>query len=337
MTAAMSPQTAVSRVRQQMLARLDALPLRVGTRGSPLALIQTRGFLDVLRPFCPVLPNKDVFEEHIIRTTGDAIKDRRLAEIGGKGLFAREIHEALLEYRIDLAVHSLKDLETSLPAGIVLACTLKREDARDALIFGTSGARVDPTNPLACLPSRAIVGTSSMRRQAQVLHVRPDVVVRALRGNVQTRLNAVGSDVCTATLLACAGLKRLGLADRAAIVLDTEIMVPAAGQGIVGVTVRADDIELRELLGAIEDPEAKAIAAAERALLMRLDGSCRTPIGGHACLLPDGELHLTGLVARSDGSFLLKRSLQGAVSDAVRIGGGLAASLRADSPSDLFV
>jgi hydroxymethylbilane synthase len=300
-------------------------------------LVQTRSFLDVLRPLFPALPDIEVFEEHIIRTTGDAVKDRRLAEIGGKGLFAKEIHEALVDRRIDVAVHSLKDLETSLPTGIVLACTLCREDARDALILGAADLPVDPASPFRCLPNGAIIGTSSMRRQAQILHVRPDVVVTTLRGNVQTRLNAVASGTCTATLLACAGLKRLGLADRATLMLDTEIMVPAAGQGIVGVTVRSDNIELRELLVTIEDPETKAIAAAERAMLVRLDGSCRTPIAGHARLLPNGELHLTGLVARSDGSFLLKRSLYGAASDAVRIGSGLAASLRADSPPDLFV
>jgi hydroxymethylbilane synthase len=300
-------------------------------------LVQTRSFLDVLRPLRPALPDIGVFEEHIIRTTGDAVKDRRLAEIGGKGLFAKEIHEALVDHRIDVAVHSLKDLETSLPPGIVLACTLCREDARDALILGAADLPVDPANPFRCLPNGAIIGTSSMRRQAQILHVRPDVVVTTLRGNVQTRLNAVASGTCTATLLACAGLKRLGLADRATLMLDAEIMVPAAGQGIVGVTVRSDNIELRELLATIEDPETTAIAAAERAMLVQLDGSCRTPIAGHARLLPNGELHLTGLVARSDGSFLLKRSLHGAVSDAVRIGSGLAASLRADSPPDLFV
>src|SRR3954454_5161329 len=137
-----------------------ALPLRVGTRGSPLALIQTRGFLDVLVRFCPVLRNMNVFEEHPIRTTGDAVQDRRLAEIGGKGLFAKEIHEALADGRIDFAVHSLKDLETELPPGIVLACTLKREDARDALILGEASCHVDPADPLACLPAAAVVGTS---------------------------------------------------------------------------------------------------------------------------------------------------------------------------------
>ncbi len=313
-----------------------SLPLRVGTRGSPLALVQTRGFLDVLIRFCPVLRNMDVFEEHAIRTTGDAVQDRRLADIGGKGLFAKEIHEALLDRRIDFAVHSLKDLETTLPPGIVLACTLRREDARDALILGPDCEEPDPADPFASLPAGAVIGTASVRRQAQLLHARPDLGITMLRGNVQTRLDKLAAGACTASLLAFAGLKRLGLADRASVILDPEAMVPAAGQGIVGVTTRADDTELLELLAAIEDPEAKAVATAERAMLTQLDGSCRTPIGGYARLLPTGELHLTGLVARADGSFLLKRSLHGAARDADRIGTDLGASLRADCPSDIF-
>jgi hydroxymethylbilane synthase len=313
-----------------------ALPLRVGTRGSPLALVQTRGFLDVLTRFCPVLRNMNVFEEHAIRTTGDAVQDRRLADIGGKGLFAKEIHEALADGRIDFAVHSLKDLETDLPPGIVLACTLRREDARDALILGRALDDPDPGDPFACLPTGAVIGTSSVRRQAQLLHARPDLAITTLRGNVQTRLDKLATGACAASLLAYAGLKRLGLAERASVVLDPDAMVPSAGQGIVGVTVRADDLELHELLAAIEDPEAKAVSTAERAMLMRLDGSCRTPIGGHARLLPNGELHLTGLLARGDGSFLLKRSLHGSASDAEQIGSELGASLRADSPRDIF-
>jgi len=313
-----------------------SLPLRVGTRGSPLALIQTRLFLDQLRSFCPVLSSMDVFEEHAIRTTGDAVQDRRLADIGGKGLFAKEIHEALADGRVDFAVHSLKDLETELPPGIVLACTLRREDARDALILGPACHSTDPADPFACLPSGATIGTASVRRQAQLLHARPDLSVVTLRGNVQTRLDKLANGHCDAALLAMAGLKRLGLANRASVVLDPDAMVPAAGQGIVGVTVRADDTELHELLAAIEDPEAKAVSTAERAMLAELDGSCRTPIGGHARMLPNGRLHLTGLVARADGSFLLKRSLHGEVADAARIGADLGASLRTDSPSDIF-
>ncbi|MBV9783436.1 MAG: hydroxymethylbilane synthase [Acidisphaera sp.] len=313
-----------------------ALPLRVGTRGSPLALIQARSFLGVLRYFCPVLRSLDVFEEHAIRTTGDAVQDRRLAEIGGKGLFAKEIHEALADGRVDFAVHSLKDLETELPPGIVLACTLRREDARDVLVLAPDTGPADPSDPYAVLPAGAVIGTSSVRRQAQLLHARPDLRIVTMRGNVQTRLEKLRRGDCDASLLALAGLRRLGLEDIPSVVLDADAMVPSAGQGIIGVTVRADDVELRELLGAIEDPEAKAVATAERALLAALDGSCRTPIGGHARLLPDGALHLIGLVARPDGSFLLKRSLHGAASDAARIGTTLGAGLRADSPADIF-
>jgi hydroxymethylbilane synthase len=315
-----------------------ALPLRVGTRGSPLALVQTRAFLATLTTFCPVLRTMDVFQEHAIRTTGDATQATgvRLADIGGKGLFAKEIHEALLDGRIDFAVHSLKDLETEMPAGIVLACTLPREDARDALILGPECLAIDPADPFAALPPAALIGTSSVRRQAQLLHARPDLHTATLRGNVKTRLDKVKRGDVTASLLALAGMKRLGLESEASIVLDPEVMVPAAGQGIVGVTVRASDTELLDLLGAIEDPEAKAVSTAERALLAALDGSCRTPIGGHARLLPDGRLRLTGLVARADGSFLLRRTLDGAAGDAARLGTELGTGLRMDSPADIF-
>ena len=315
---------------------MPSRPLRIGTRGSPMALRQTALVRDRLVAAHPDFVAAGAVEIVMIRTTGDRVQDRLLAEIGGKGLFAKEIHEALADRRIDFAVHSLKDLETELPPGIVLACTLKREDARDALILGAGCAAADHADPFACLPSGALIGTSSVRRQAQLLHARPDLAVATLRGNVQTRLDKVAAGACAASLLAFAGLKRLGLADRASAVLDPDAMVPAAGQGIVGVTVRADDTELHELLAAIEDPEAKAVATAERAMLAELDGSCRTPIGGHARLLPNGDLHLTGLVARGDGSFLLKRSLHGAAGDAARIGGDLGASLRADSPRDIF-
>ncbi len=322
-----------------------ALPLRVGTRGSPLALTQTRMFLALLARFCPVLApgarQEQVFQQHVIRTTGDAVQDRRLADIGGKGLFSKEIHEALLDGRIDFAVHSLKDLETELPPGIVLACTLRREDARDALILGPECLPPRPGDPLAVLPAGAVIGTNSLRRQAQLLHARPDLRMTLLRGNVQPRIAKVLRGDCSASLLALAGLRRLGLEDAAAVVLDPDAMVPSAGQGIVGITTRADDIELRSLLAGIEDPEARAVSTAERALLALLDGSCRTPIGGHARLLPAAlgqvpPLHLTGLVARADGSFLLKRSIHGSANDAARLGAELGASLRADSPRDIF-
>ncbi len=311
------------------------LPLRVGTRASPLALWQTRDFLGLLTRFCPVLRGMDAFQERAIVTTGDRVQDRRLAEMGGKGLFSKEIHEALADGRIDFAVHSLKDLETALPPGIVLACTLKREDARDALVLGDEYPDADPADPYAILRHGAIVGTSSVRRQAQLLHARPDLQMRLIRGNVQSRLGKIRDQQYDASLLALAGLRRLGLEHEATMVIEPDIMVPAAGQGIVGVTVRESDIELRSLLAAIEDPEARAVATAERAMLALLDGSCATPIGGHARVL-DGVLRLTGLVARADGSFLLKRTLSGAPTDAARIGTELGESLRADSPADIF-
>jgi hydroxymethylbilane synthase len=306
-----------------------AMPLlRAGTRGSPLALIQTRLLIAALH-------GKRTVEEHVIRTTGDTVQDRSLADIGGKGLFAKEIHDALAGGRIDLAVHSLKDLETTLPSGIVLACVLPREDPRDALILGDP-ATIDPSAPFASLPRGALIGTASVRRQAQLLHLRPDLVMTTLRGNVQTRLAKLAAGDCAASLLAYAGLKRLGLADRADAVLDPEIMVPAAGQGIIGVTVREADADLRALLAAITDPEAHAASTAERAVLAQLDGSCRTPIGAYAAIRPAGDLHLTAMVARPDGSFLLKRTLHAAAADAERIGCELAVSLRRDSPGDIF-
>ncbi len=319
-------------------AHMRSLPLRVGTRGSPLALWQTRHFLGLLSTFCPVLRSMEVFEEHVIRTTGDATQaaGTRLADICGKGLFANEIHEALNDCRIDFAVHSLKDLETQMPPGIMLACTLKREDARDALILGPACDPPDPSDPYAALPRGTVIGTSSVRRQAQLLHARPDLQTAVLRGNVQSRLGRIRAGEMGASLLAYAGLRRLGIGDEADIVLEPSIMVPAAGQGIVGITVRQSDTELLELLAAIEDPEAKAVASAERALLDALDGSCRTPIGGYARLRDDGTLHLTGLVARADGSFLIRRERSGAVADAVRLGAELGAELRADGPRDIF-
>ena len=293
----------------------------------------------MLARLCQRLQEMDVFREQVIRTTGDAVQDRPLAEIGGKGLFAKEIHEALLDRRIDLAVHSLKDLETVLPPGIVLACTLRREDPRDALILGDACGSFDPASngrDYACLPQGALIGTASVRRQAQLLHARPDLRVAMLRGNVQSRLDKIRHGVCDASLLALAGLRRLGLDHEASVVLDPAIMVPAGCQGVVGITAREDATELRTLLKTIEDQDSRYTATAERTLLQSLDGSCRSPIGAHAEMRADGRLHLTGLVAREDGSFLLRRSLSGPAEDGCVLAEELACSLRADSPSDIF-
>jgi hydroxymethylbilane synthase len=313
-----------------------ALPLRIGTRGSPLALWQARHFIDLATSLCPVLSESPLFIEHVIATSGDRVQDRRLAEIGGKGLFAKELHEALADGRIDAAVHSLKDLETELPPGIVLACTLKREDCRDALVFA-EGRGCDEADPYAAIPRNARVATASVRRQSQLLHARPDLSVEMIRGNVQTRLARLRAEGGpNATLLALAGLNRLGMEHEAHGCIAPHIMVPAACQGIIGITVRADDTDMRGLLAAVEDHDAFIASTAERALLGSLDGSCRTPIGAHATLLEGGRLRLTGLIARADGSFLLKRQLEGAVGDAERLGAELGEELRRDSPADVL-
>ena len=329
------------------------LPLRVGTRASPLALYQTRHFLDLIRAVCPLLKQVEAFEEHQISTEGDRVQDRRLAEIGGKGLFAKEIHEALLDGRVDFAVHSLKDLETELPPGVALACTLRREDPRDALVLGaachrhafvaaragrgfTSAAHATGADPYAALPPGALIGTASVRRQGQLLHARPDLRCEVIRGNVQTRLGRVASGEFDASLLAIAGLNRLGLESHAGVLIPADVMVPAACQGIIGVTVRSADSELHELLSAIADPDSTLASTAERALLGAVDGSCRTPIGAYAEPLPDGELRLTGLVARCDGSFLLRRTITGRRADAARMGRELGLELLADAPADVL-
>jgi hydroxymethylbilane synthase len=198
------------------------------------------------------------------------------------------------------------------------------------------GTKVDPADPYGALANGANIGSASVRRQAQLKYARPDLNFSLLRGNVGTRLAKVENREVDATLLAYAGLRRLGLADKASVVLSTEQMVPSACQGIVGITVRTADVKLHELLAAIEDPEAKAVSTAERALLLALDGSCRTPIGGYARLMEDGALHLTGLVARADGSFLLQRSVIGPVADAAALGRELGRELKLDSPQDIF-
>jgi hydroxymethylbilane synthase len=321
----------------QVPAHDRPLPLKVGTRGSPLALTQTRNVIARLQNICPPLQGAGT-AEHIITTTGDASQASgcRLADIGGKGLFSKEIDEAMLAGKIDIAVHSLKDLETVLRPGIVLGCVLPREDARDVLILGPDCSRPDPWKPWDCLPQGASVGTASVRRQAQLLHARPDLKISVIRGNVATRLNKVAAGTYAATLLAYAGLRRLDLATHASLVIHPEFMVPAAGQGIVGITVRETDHQMRELLAAIEDPEARVVSTAERAMLAALDGSCNTPIGAYARVTPDGMLHLTGMLASVDGDFMLKRRLNGAISDAAQIGAALGVILKQDAPASIF-
>ncbi|MBI2585579.1 MAG: hydroxymethylbilane synthase [Rhodospirillales bacterium] len=294
----------------------DTRRFRIGTRGSPLALAQTGLVALRLKAAHPALAEPGALETVVIKTTGDKVLDRPLADIGGKGLFSKEIDEALKAGRIDLAVHSVKDMETWLADGIVLAAVLEREDPRDVFISAKAKG-------LADLPPGGVVATASLRRQAQVLHRRPDLRVQPLRGNVETRLRKLKDGAADAILLALAGLKRLGLADEATAILAADEILPAVGQGAIGVTCRAGDERARELLAAIGHGPSMACVTAERAMLAALDGSCRTPIAGLAEVDrngDDGGLTLRGLVARPDGSKLLQTSRAGSVADAEKIG-----------------
>ncbi|MDJ0390657.1 hydroxymethylbilane synthase [Roseomonas sp. E05] len=319
-----------------MSAALKPVPheaaLLAGTRGSPLALVQTRMVLKALREAGEPAP----LDALPLTTTGDAEQRQHLADLGGKGLFAKEIHEALLDGHVDFAVHSLKDLETELPPGVVIAAVLPREDVLDVIILAPDCPPDERRVPLCGLPVGARIGTASARRVAQLRHLRPDLRFGLMRGNVQTRLRKLESGDFAATILAMAGLRRLGLDGRAALVLEPETMLPAAGQGIIAITARAEDGVMRARLAAIDDAPAHLAAIAERALVAALDGSCRSPIAAHARLLPGNRLHITGLVAREDGSFLLRRSLEGDAAEAARLGTALGEELRADSPADLF-
>ena len=285
--------------------------LRLGTRGSKLALTQTGLVRDALARAVPGLAAPDAIEIVTIRTTGDAIQDRPLSEAGGKGLFVKEIEEALLSGRIDAAVHSMKDMPTAQPAGLVIAAFLPREDARDVLIAG------DVTR-IADLRQGAVVGTAALRRKAQLLYRRPDLKIVTLRGNVDTRLAKRERGEVEATVLAMAGLNRLGLKVGAPVPEDE--MLPAVGQGAVCIECRVDDARTVGWLAAINHAPTETCVTAEHAMLAVLDGSCRTPIAGHAVFDQDGALYLRGLIAKPDGSDLLATTRSGPASDAEAMG-----------------
>jgi hydroxymethylbilane synthase len=255
-----------------------------------------------------------------IRTTGDRVQDRLLAEIGGKGLFAKEIEEALLAGRIDCAVHSMKDMETRLPDGLVIAAVLPREDTRDTLVAALG------TN-LASLPGAARIGTASLRRQAQLLRHRPDLRIVPIRGNVNTRIRKLQAGEADALVLALCGLERLGEAGLATEILPHEIMLPAVGQGALAIECRADDEAMRQLVQPLHDPVSAACVAAERAMLAALDGSCRTPIAGLGEVAND-RLILQGLLLKADGSAVIRGRREGGVSDAEALGTELGRELR---------
>lgn len=291
--------------------------LRIGTRGSPLALAQANDVKRRLSVAHPDLASPSAIEIVVISTSGDAAPGP-LADIGGKGLFTKEIEEALAGGGIDLAVHSMKDMPTVLPVGLEIAAMTEREDTRDVLIFDRG--RLDGLGGIADLPRGAVVGTAALRRQAQLLHRRPDLTVTNFRGNVGTRLRKLSEGVVDVTLLARAGLNRLGLTEVTGTLLTVEEMLPAVAQGAVGIEIRSADDATRARLAALDDAVTHTCVRAERAMLAVLDGSCRTPIAGLATIDPDGVLTLEGLVARPNGSELHRFRMTGAVDDAERIG-----------------
>ncbi len=303
-----------------------AQPLKIGTRGSPLALAQAHETRDRLRAAYD-LP-AEAFEIVVIKTTGDRVLDRPLKEIGGKGLFTREIEDALLADEIDIAVHSMKDMPTLQPDGLLLDCYLPREDVRDAFVSASFAS-------LAELPVGATVGSSSLRRRAQLALRRPDLQLVEFRGNVQTRMRKLEEGVAVATFLAMAGLNRLGMAHVAQSAIAPEEMLPAVAQGAIGVERRSGDTRAAEMLVAIHDRETGLRLAAERSFLARLDGSCQTPIAGLA-VIQDGALWLRGEILRPDGSEAIRGERRGGLTDGATIGTDLAAELLSRAGADFF-
>jgi hydroxymethylbilane synthase len=313
-------------VQSSMQSSTATALLRIGTRGSPLALAQARMVRARLAAAHGV--DEERIPLTIIRTTGDVIQDRTLAQAGGKGLFTKEIEEALLARSIDLAVHSAKDMPTALPDGLTITAVLPREDARDVFI-----SRAAKT--LRELAAGAVVGTASLRRQAIVKRLRPDLEVVPIRGNVETRLRKLDDGVVDATLLALAGLKRLGLTDAATSILAIDEFLPAVGQGIVAIETRAADGATRALLGPVDHAETGIALAAERAFLAVLDGSCRTPIAGHA-VIAQGRLRLRGLIAKPDGSAAFECMREGLAGEAAALGADAGAELKRRAGADFL-
>jgi len=295
---------------------MNTSPLRIGTRGSPMALYQANLVRDRL-----VAAHSGLAAEIIpIRTTGDRVQDRALAEIGGKGLFSKEIETALTERRIDLAVHSLKDMETILPDGLTIACVLPRDDPRDALV----GAR------FAELPQGARIGTGSLRRRAQLLRRRPDLDIEPIRGNVDTRLAKLAAGEVDALMVAMCGLERLGRAEAATEILSREIMLPAVAQGALAIECREDNTSVRSLLIPLHDAPSAARVACERAMLAALDGSCRTPIAGLA-EITGGRISLRALLLSPDGKAERRAEGDALIEDAVALGSEIGEKLRKDA------
>lgn len=303
-----------------------AEPLKIGTRGSPLALAQAHETRDRLMAAFD-LPEA-AFQIVAIKTTGDRVLDRPLKEIGGKGLFTREIEDALLDGGIDIAVHSMKDMPVAQPEGLLLDCYLPREDVRDAFVSPA-------IQRLADLPQGATVGSSSLRRRAQLAARRPDLTLVEFRGNVQTRMKKLQDGVAVATFLAMAGLNRLGMAAVARSAIAPDEMLPAVAQGAIGIERRAADARAEALLAAIHDGPTGQRLAAERAYLAALDGSCETPIAGLA-LLEGDQIWLRGEILRPDGSEVITGEARGTIAAGADLGRDLAARLLAQAPKGFF-
>jgi hydroxymethylbilane synthase len=299
--------------------------IRIGTRGSKLALWQANWVKDALEKRCDGARCDLV----IIKTKGDKILDVPLAKVGGKGLFVKEIEEALLDGRIDLAVHSMKDMPAEIPTGLHIGAVPEREQPQDALV-ARKAARTDDNSPgvsgLDLLPQGARVGTSSLRRSAQLLHLRPDIEICGLRGNLDTRLKKLETEELDAIVLAAAGLKRLGYAERISVVLDECVMLPAVGQGALCIESRRDDPQIQPLMEQLDHSPTRTVVRAERAFLNRLEGGCQVPIAGHGHLNDEG-LILTGLVAALDGQTMVKAKLEGPAKDPETLGVRLAERL----------
>jgi hydroxymethylbilane synthase len=308
------------------VAQSSDIILRLGTRGSPLALAQAGMVRAALATAHGFDPQQIALE--VIRTSGDRIQDRPLADAGGKGLFTKEIEEALSAGTIDFAVHSSKDMPTVLPLGLMLSAFMPREDPRDAFISRKAKSIAD-------LRRGATVGTASLRRQAMTKRLRPDLVIVPLSGNVETRLRKLEEGVADATLLALAGLKRLGLTDAATAILGTEEFLPAVGQGAIGIETRAGDTRTRDLLAPVNHAETFTALACERAFLAVLDGSCRTPIGGHATI-EGGRLRFRGMIIKPDGSEAFEAEREGDIGDAEKLGADAGAELKGRASSDFF-
>jgi len=289
--------------------------VKIATRGSALALVQAGWVKTRLEKQYPDI----TVDLKVIKTRGDRILDVPLARVGGKGLFVKEIEEALLDGRVDLAVHSMKDMPSELPDGLIMAAVAEREDYRDALIARECGGFED-------LPRRARVGTSSLRRRAQLLHLRPDLDIVPLRGNVDTRLKKLVSENLDAILLAAAGLIRMNLRHKATQFLEPEVMLPAIGQGALGVEIRADDEALKESIAFLNHEPTSVCVRAERAYLKRLQGGCQVPIAALG-RLEDGRVHLTGLVADPDGRRYFQHALTAEAGEAETLGRKLAETL----------